>query len=289
MTLAATNGSAGRSTRCSRPAPSPNTLTAAGEPVLMTAARTGNADAVQMLARPRRRRQRARALVRRDGADVGGGREPRRRSCRRCSPSRAPTSTPRSTMLDAPVLEFPRSGGPNSPFPRGGWTPLMFAARDRGDRCRARAGRARRRPERGGAAADRRAAQARGARRAPTQGVGTTALVFAIINSHYDLAAMLLEKGANPNVAGHRRHGRALRGRGHEQPAVGAGPAGADPHRQARRGRPGEDAARKGRQPERAAEARAAEAPPRRRHDAEFRRGRDAADARGAHQRRGGR
>ncbi len=35
----------------------------------------------------------------------------------------------RSTVLDTPVLEFPRSGGPNSPFPRGGWTPLMFAAR----------------------------------------------------------------------------------------------------------------------------------------------------------------
>jgi ankyrin repeat protein len=30
---------------------------------------------------------------------------------------------------------------------------------------------------------------------------GTTALEFAIINQHYDLAALLLEKGANPNVA----------------------------------------------------------------------------------------
>ena len=42
-----------------------------------------------------------------------------------------------------------------------------------------------------------------------------------------------------------------------------------------------------GRQPERAAEAAAAQAPSRRRHDAQLRRGRDAADARGAHQRRG--
>ena len=32
------------------------------------------------------------------------------------------------------------------------------------------------------------------------QGIGTSALVFAIINSHYDLAAMLIEKGADPNV-----------------------------------------------------------------------------------------
>ena len=43
--------------------------------------------------------------------------------------------------------------------------------------------------------------EAGGDPQAPSNGVGTTALVFAIINSHYDLAAMLLEKGANPNVA----------------------------------------------------------------------------------------
>src|SRR5262249_32171357 len=36
----------------------------------------------------------------------------------------------RSDLQDAPVLEFPRSGGPNAPFPRGGWTALMYAARD---------------------------------------------------------------------------------------------------------------------------------------------------------------
>jgi ankyrin repeat protein len=30
--------------------------------------------------------------------------------------------------------------------------------------------------------------------------IGTTAMVFAIINSHYDLASMLLDKGADPNV-----------------------------------------------------------------------------------------
>src|SRR5207247_5346511 len=35
----------------------------------------------------------------------------------------------RSTVQDAPVLPFLLSGGPNSPFPRGGWTPLMYAAR----------------------------------------------------------------------------------------------------------------------------------------------------------------
>ena len=95
----------------------------------MTAARTGSVDAVQALLDARRQRQRARAVVRRDGADVGGGREPRRGGAR-CWSKPAPTVNARSTVLDAPVLEFPRSGGPNSPFPRGGWTALMFAARE---------------------------------------------------------------------------------------------------------------------------------------------------------------
>jgi uncharacterized protein len=33
--------------------------------------------------------------------------------------------------------------------------------------------------------------------------VGTTALVYAIINAHFDLAAMLVERGADPNIADH--------------------------------------------------------------------------------------
>ena len=60
----------------------PNTRTAAGEPVIMTAARTGNVDALKRADRPRRQRQRAREVVRRDGRHVGGRREPRRRDAR---------------------------------------------------------------------------------------------------------------------------------------------------------------------------------------------------------------
>ena len=40
-------------------------------------------------------------------------------------------------------------------------------------------------------------------RRAQTStsgGDGTTALVLAIVNAHYELAAQLLERGADPNV-----------------------------------------------------------------------------------------
>ena len=62
-------------------------------------------------------------------------------------------------------------------------TPLMYAARD-------------------GALE---AAQSRWPRAAPSLDVqdpdGSTAMILAIINGHYDVAAMLLEKGANPNLA----------------------------------------------------------------------------------------
>src|SRR5438067_1461935 len=36
----------------------------------------------------------------------------------------------RSRVTAAPELEFPKSGGPNMPFARGGWTALMYASRD---------------------------------------------------------------------------------------------------------------------------------------------------------------
>ena len=106
----------------------------------------------------------------------------------------------RSTVLDAPVLEFPRSGGPNSPLPRGGWTALMFAARDGAiDAARALAD----------LGADLNATalpqtdvplKPEEIAAAQAKNIGTSALVYAIINVHYDLAAMLLDKGADPNV-----------------------------------------------------------------------------------------
>jgi len=67
-------------------------------------------------------------------------------------------------------------------LPRGGWTALMYAARqDAQDAARALAD--------SGADLDAQDAD------------GATALQLAIINQHDDLAALLLEHGANPNVA----------------------------------------------------------------------------------------
>ncbi len=67
-------------------------------------------------------------------------------------------------------------------LPRGGWTPLMYAARQNAkDAIRALVA----------ARADVNAAD-------PD---GTTALTLAIINAHYDTAALLLDLGADPNLA----------------------------------------------------------------------------------------
>jgi uncharacterized protein len=67
-------------------------------------------------------------------------------------------------------------------LPRGGWTALMYAARqDAPEAVRALA--------------------AAGADLNATDPDGTTALTLAVINAHYELAAQLLDAGANPNVA----------------------------------------------------------------------------------------
>lgn len=197
LTLAATNGSEPVIALLLKAGADPNTVTDAGEPVVMTAARTGNVDALKRLIDA--------------GADVNlrerwfgetalmwAAAENHAAAVRTLVDAGAFIDA-RSRVIDAPVLEFPRSGGPNSPFPRGGWTALMFAARQGAlDGARALADL--------GANLDVAALPQTDVPLKPEEmhsadkGIGTTALVFAIINVHYDLAAMLLENGANPNV-----------------------------------------------------------------------------------------
>ena len=89
----------------------------------------------------------------------------------------------RSNRLRFPLDKF--GDGKSARFtvlPRGGWTPLMYAARQ-------------------GAAGAARTLAETGADLNLTDPDGTSALTLAIINAHYDLAAMLVEKGADPNVA----------------------------------------------------------------------------------------
>ena len=76
-------------------------------------------------------------------------------------------------------MDWQQVGMVSTVLPRGGFTALMYAARqDAKDAARSLA--------------------EAGANLDVQDPDGTSALEFAIINQHFDLAALLLEKGANP-------------------------------------------------------------------------------------------
>jgi ankyrin repeat protein len=88
----------------------------------------------------------------------------------------------RSTRTNFPTLEWGVGGMSTTVLPRGYWTSLMFAAQQ-------------------GSLAAMRVLADGGADLNQVDPDGTTALVLAIINAHYDVAALMLERGADPNVA----------------------------------------------------------------------------------------
>jgi ankyrin repeat protein len=151
-----------------------NAVLPEGETILMTAARTGQPDVVDMLlahgadlnarenwfgetaliwASAENHAGAVRVLVR-HGADVNA----------------------RSN-----ALVVPRRRNGQSILPLGSWTPLMYAARQ-------------------GALESTKALLDAGADMNQTDPDGATALVLAIINANYDVAAALIEKGADPNI-----------------------------------------------------------------------------------------
>jgi len=87
-----------------------------------------------------------------------------------------------SKTLELPRMDWAQVGMVSTVLPRGGFTALMYAARqDAQDAARTLA--------------------ENGAKLDEQDPDGATALQLAIINQHYNMAALLLEKGANPNVA----------------------------------------------------------------------------------------
>jgi ankyrin repeat protein len=180
LSVAALNANAALVERLLDAGADPNTTRAEGETVLMTAARAGSAAGVRGLltrgadvhAREQWLGQTALMLAAAEnhaavidvlvdgGADVNA----------------------RSNLTNLPDLKWGVAGMSTTVFPRGNWTPLMFAAQQ-------------------GALDAARALIDRRATLDLQDPDGTTALVLAIINAHYDVAALLLERGANPNVA----------------------------------------------------------------------------------------
>jgi uncharacterized protein len=88
----------------------------------------------------------------------------------------------RSVALEFAKFRFNLATMVNTVLPRGSLTPLMFTARQ-------------------GALESARVLIDRGASLNLTDPDHTSALVMAIINGHYDVAALLLQRGADPNVA----------------------------------------------------------------------------------------
>jgi ankyrin repeat protein len=175
LSLAAANGNAAILSLLIAAGADPNAPSAQHEPVLMTAARSGSVDAVRCLLD--------------HGADVNA-REPWQGetalmwAAGQNHAAIAQLLIRHGADVDArsPTPEFPRPQAGLTVLPRGQWTPLMYAARQ------------------GAVEATRTLADA-GANLDLADPDGTTALVLAIINVHYDTAAALIEAGADPNLA----------------------------------------------------------------------------------------
>jgi ankyrin repeat protein len=88
----------------------------------------------------------------------------------------------KSLALDLAPMDWVQIGMVSTILPVGGWTPLMYAARQNSTDAAL-------------------ALVESGADPDLQDPDGTTALGLAIVNAHYDLAAALLEVGANPDVA----------------------------------------------------------------------------------------
>jgi ankyrin repeat protein len=180
LSLAASNGSAPVVEALLGAGADPNTASREGQTVLMTAARTGNVAAVTALlnagadpnaseqwlgetalmwAAGQNHPEAARALVE-WGADVDA----------------------RSALSTIPTLRAAGIGLITMELPKGGWTALMYAARE-------------------GADAATRALAASGADLNAAGPDGMTPLIVAIINAHYDVASTLIDAGADPNRA----------------------------------------------------------------------------------------
>jgi ankyrin repeat protein len=181
LSLAAQNGNPAMIETLVAAGADPNTSLSNGQTIVMIAARTGDPDAVRVLAA--------------HGADVNAKEEVLGENALvwaavedHAGAIAALVSHGADVNARSNVLTFPRrdygdgKSGRFTVLPRGGWTPLMYAARDDAQHAL-------------------RALADAGADLDLTDPDGSTALALAIINAHYDAAALLLEKGANPNVA----------------------------------------------------------------------------------------
>ena len=174
LQLAAVNGSAPVIKVLVEAGADVNAVLPEGETILMTAARTGRREAIEVLLG---------AGAKLDAVEKWHGEGALHWAAAENHGEAVRLLASRGADVDqrSATQTYRRRSG-QSILPLGSWTPLMYAARS----SAIEAGRA---LVSGGAKLD------------LVDPDGATALVIAIINAHYDFAAMLLEAGADPNVA----------------------------------------------------------------------------------------
>jgi uncharacterized protein len=158
----------------------PNSALPEGQTALMTAARTGNVDSIKLLVETGARID-AKEQWQGQSALMWAASQNNAGAVKALIDAGADKNE-RSKLLSFPEFKWETSGMVVTVLPRGGWTPLMYAARD------------------GARDSVATLADAKADLNA-TDPDGTTALMYAITNAHFDTAAVLIDKGADPNVA----------------------------------------------------------------------------------------
>jgi len=180
LELAATNGNPAMIAALLKASADPTAIKAGGQTILMTAARSGNPDVVRFLLEHGTSDVNAKEASYGETALMWAASENHPAAAKLLIEHGAEVNA-RSTKLNYPKDRFGLEGVVTV-LPHGNWTPLMYAARQ-------------------GSLGAARVLSEMGADLNLTDPDGTTALVLAIINSHYDTAALLLAKGADPSLA----------------------------------------------------------------------------------------
>jgi ankyrin repeat protein len=180
LELAIINGNAAVAAALLKAGADPLYVKPGGQTILMTAARIGNPEVVRALLEHGASNVNARESAYGETALMWAAAENHPAAAALLLEHGA-TIDARSTAMHYDKDRFGLEGVITI-LPHGSWTPLMYAARQ-------------------GSTGVARVLADKGANLNLTDPDGTSALIFAIINSHFDTAALLLARGADPNLA----------------------------------------------------------------------------------------
>jgi ankyrin repeat protein len=179
LALAAVNGNPKTTELLLAAGANPNAIALEGETVLMTAARTGHAEVVERLIMAGARIDETEQWRGETALMWAAGEN--NAAAVKVLIAHGASINAQSRQIDYPEMRLNLSFMATTELPRGGFSPVMFAARE-------------------GALDSARVLADAKANLDLQDPEGTTALMLAIMNVHYDVALMLVEKGANPDI-----------------------------------------------------------------------------------------